>query len=200
MLNFLKKSIAQGVLIVLPLLFLIWVLKAAIGLSAELLEPFSKQLFSLRNSALYEELLWFKIVKFFVLCFIVGIAYELISKLSFAQKVDAYIIRKLPFYNYMKSVLFRFAKKEKFPFKEVAYIKMNAKGDLALGFISEKINNDKWAVFIPTSPNPTTGSIRIMAKEDIYLSNLSIEKAISILITCGSGIENNSAILMSNNN
>lgn len=72
-------------------------------------------------------------------------------------------------------MLFRFTNKEILPFREVVYIKMNTKGDLALGFVYEKINTEKWAVFIPTSPNPTTGAIRIIAKEDIYPSNISID-------------------------
>lgn len=73
---------------------------------------------------------------------------------------------------------------------------MNTKGDLALGFVSEKINTEKWAVFMPTSPNPTTGAIQIIAKEDIYPSNISIDKALSILITCGTGIENKGILMV----
>jgi len=193
-LNFFKKSITNGILIVLPMLFILWLLKIAISLSSELLEPFSRQLFPYTVGSAYQEFLGVKILKFLVLCCFVGIVYQLSSQFSFARKIDAFIIQRIPIYNYIKNVLFQFIKKNKLPFREVVYIKVNTKGDLALGFISEKINTDKWAIFIPTSPNPTTGAIRIVAKEDIYPSNLSFDKAISILITCGSGVENNQDI------
>lgn len=134
-LNFIKKSIVQGIFIVLPLLFLLWMFKAVLGICAELLEPFSKQLFFLSKGAPYEDILRLRIVKFFVLCLIVGIAYQLLSKLSFVQKADAYIVRKLPVYNYIKNVLFRFTNKEILPFKEVVYIKMNRVWHKLVGII-----------------------------------------------------------------
>ncbi|VAX31405.1 hypothetical protein MNBD_NITROSPINAE05-576 [hydrothermal vent metagenome] len=53
------------------------------------------------------------------------------------------------------------------------------------GEISEKANEEAINVFVPTSPNPTTGFLLMVAKKDLVYLNMSVEEGLKMIISFG---------------
>ncbi len=64
----------------------------------------------------------------------------------------------------------------------IAFISTDAKGE-----IEEKIDVDdgKTAVFLPTTPNPTSGFLLFLPKEDVIELDMSVEDAAKLVISAG---------------
>lgn len=72
-------------------------------------------------------------------------------------------------------------------------------GLYSVGFITreckscffDKIGNDIVSVFIPTTPNPTTGFIMYVSQDELIPLNISIEDAMKLIISAGTVVPDN---------
>ncbi|WP_324664201.1 DUF502 domain-containing protein [Dehalococcoides mccartyi] len=74
-------------------------------------------------------------------------------------------------------------------FLEVVLVEFPRKGINALGFVTSEIYDENgkkmYSVFIPATPNPTTGSLQIIGEEEIIRTNISVEDAIKMVVSAG---------------
>lgn len=94
-------------------------------------------------------------------------------------------------YSPLKDITDNFSKKGSFNFKKVVFVNFpNDKLSSSLGFITKEtifINNqEKSAIFIPTTPNPTNGFLIYLNKEDYTELNISVEEALKVIVSLGS--------------
>jgi len=66
------------------------------------------------------------------------------------------------------------------PLKTLGIVCGNAKGEILAKSNEEAIN-----VFVPTSPNPTTGFLLMVAKKDLVFLEMSVEEGLKIIISFG---------------
>ncbi len=66
------------------------------------------------------------------------------------------------------------------PLKALGIVCGDAKGE-----ISEKSNEDAVNVFVPTSPNPTTGFLLMVARKDLVFLEMSVEEGLKMIISFG---------------
>jgi len=77
--------------------------------------------------------------------------------------------------------------------KNVVLVEYPRKGSWAVGFatkentgeISRKINKKLVNVFVPTTPNPTSGFLLMIPKEDLIYLDLSFEEASKFIVSAG---------------
>ncbi|RPI76250.1 MAG: DUF502 domain-containing protein, partial [Desulfobacteraceae bacterium] len=69
----------------------------------------------------------------------------------------------------------------------VAIVKPFNNQTMAIGFITATHPDGMFTVFLPTAPNPTSGYIVFLPKENVFLTDLSTEAAMKIIIACGVG-------------
>jgi len=62
----------------------------------------------------------------------------------------------------------------------IAFISTTAKGEIA-----ERANTPMVSVFLPTTPNPTSGFLLFVPREDIILLDMSVEDAAKLIISAG---------------
>ena len=80
--------------------------------------------------------------------------------------------------------------------KSVVLIQYPRKGSWAVGFatkenkgeISKKTNSDLVNVFVPTTPNPTSGFLLMFPKEEIIYLDMSFEEASKFIVSAGTSI------------
>lgn len=65
----------------------------------------------------------------------------------------------------------------------VAFISTNTKGEIARRTPGEP--EDMLSVFLPTTPNPTSGFLLFVPREDIVLLDMSVEEAAKLVISAG---------------
>jgi uncharacterized membrane protein len=74
-------------------------------------------------------------------------------------------------------------------FKKVVLVEFPRQGLYALGFITNEnfalLEEENYCIFIPTTPNPTSGFFVISPKSTVTILNISIEKAMEMIISAG---------------
>ena len=77
--------------------------------------------------------------------------------------------------------------------KSVVLLEYPRKGVWAVGFatkeneglIKEKVKEDLINVFVPTTPNPTSGFLLLVPKKDLIFLNISFEQASKFIVSAG---------------
>ena len=76
-------------------------------------------------------------------------------------------------------------------FRKVVLVEYPRKGIWSIGFLTSDqfqhttIDNDSIMVFIPTTPNPTSGFLTIVAKKDARELDISVEEGLRMVISLG---------------
>lgn len=99
-----------------------------------------------------------------------------------------HIIDKIPLlntiYRVLKKVISMFASHDKAIAKEVVYVEYPKEGVWMTAYVTNRYD-DKYVLFIPTSPNPTSGFTVIVNKSKVIKSAMNIEEASSLIISVG---------------
>jgi uncharacterized membrane protein len=78
-------------------------------------------------------------------------------------------------------------------FKQVVMVEFPRKGIYSIGFITSheleevqaKTEQDVTCVFVPTTPNPTTGFIVLVPKDEVVMLDMTVDEAFKMLLTLG---------------
>jgi uncharacterized membrane protein len=131
-----------------------------------------------------------------ILIFVVGILTRNIAGRRVLQLWDD-LVDRIPLarilYSSVKQLLQAFFFQNSNSFQRVALIEYPRRGIYVLGFITgesrgevqEKTNRKMINVFIPTTPNPTSGFYVLVPEEDLMLLDMSVEDAFKLLISGG---------------
>ena len=107
------------------------------------------------------------------------------------------IFKKIPFlrtvYSAIGQMTESFAQSRKSKKKSVVLVEYPRKGSWAVGFatqentgeIAAKTNKDLINVFVPTTPNPTSGFLLMFPKEEIIYLDMSFEDASKFIVSAG---------------
>lgn len=82
---------------------------------------------------------------------------------------------------------------EKNSFKQVVLVPFPYKGTYSVGLVArespksceEAAQKEMVSVFVPTTPNPTTGFLLMFEKKDLIYLDLKTEEAIKYVVSCG---------------
>jgi len=99
-----------------------------------------------------------------------------------------HVIGKIPLlntvYRVMKKLINMFSSQEQAIAKEVVYVEYPKDGVWVPAYVTNR-HDDKYILFIPTSPNPTSGFTVIVDKEKLVKSDMNIEEATSFIVSVG---------------
>jgi len=108
-----------------------------------------------------------------------------------------YLINKIPYirvvYAAIQQILETLFKEKKSAFSKVALVQYPRKGLYSIGFITSEtkgsiltaIGEDSWSIFIPTTPNPTSGILIFAPKNEVELLELSVDQAAKLVMSAG---------------
>lgn len=112
-------------------------------------------------------------------------------------KVSDKILHKIPLVNKVYKTTQEIVKTifvtDKNSFKQVVMAPFPNKGLYSLGLVSRQspqacsnaVNEELISVFIPTTPNPTTGFLLLFKKEDLIFLDMKTEDAVKYIVSCG---------------
>lgn len=94
-----------------------------------------------------------------------------------------------PLYNGIKQILGSFITPGEDRYMEVVLVEFPRKGMHSIGFITNKLPGKDGeyllSVFIPTSPNPTSGFLEIMPEKEIIRTDISVDNALKMIVSAG---------------
>ncbi len=109
-------------------------------------------------------------------------------------KTGDYIIHRIPFVNALyitfQDVFKTIFKSETSSFKQVVIIPFPNPDCKTLGLVTKEDihfgeEKKRVAVFVPTTPNPTSGYLLLLKEEDLTYIDISVEDALKYVISCG---------------
>ena len=84
------------------------------------------------------------------------------------------------------------------PFKSVVLVEWPSAGRWAIGFLAGPAAgtmrdhvDDAVSIFIPTTPNPTTGFLTIVSRSDLVMLDLTIDQAFTFILSAGAATPEN---------
>ena len=110
------------------------------------------------------------------------------------------VFRRIPFlrtiYSAIGQMTQSFAQSTKNRKKSVVLIEYPRKGSWAVGFatqensgeITSKTNKDLINVFVPTTPNPTSGFLLMFQKNEVIYLDMTFEEASKFIVSAGTSI------------
>lgn len=169
-----------GIFAVIPLVIVIQILFFVRDLLADMV----RFVYSYADNTIYTVL--FLVLSFVVL---VSIGHKLAieGRVWFLALIDA-IIEKIPFlntiYRVLKKVISMFSSQNQTVAKEVVYVEYPKDDIWVPAYVTNRFE-DKYILFIPTSPNPTSGFTVIVDKKKVLKSKMNIEEASSFIVSIG---------------
>ena len=205
MLARLRTSFLTGIVVIAPVALTIWLIWSVIGWFDGFVLPFVPDAYrpeEILNSIFgYDLKLNIRgvgVVVFLVFATLVGwLAKGLIGR-SFIKYAEN-LVNRMPvvrsFYSGIKQIAETVFAQQERSFEKACMIEYPRKGIWAIGFISttakgeiadrNSSNGPMVSVFVPTTPNPTSGFLLFFPKKDIIELDMSIEDAAKLVISAG---------------
>jgi len=186
----LRNYFITGIIVLVPLGFTLYLTLFLISISSKLIpgeiNPNSYLPFSIPGLEIAISIIIITLIGFISLSFIGKRILKLINDL----------LKKIPFLRTIHSAVGQmtesFANK-KGKKRTVVLVQYPSKGSWAVGFatkdnkgeISKKTNDKLVNVFIPTTPNPTSGFLLMFPKKEVIYLDMSFEEASKFIVSAG---------------
>ncbi|MDR3646444.1 MAG: DUF502 domain-containing protein [Candidatus Babeliales bacterium] len=192
LLNEIKSIFLSGLFTILPLTLTLILFKASFNLIRGWISPISRiEPKFLRNVA-YSE---FILVILFI--FIIGIILKFFVLKRLIHFIEEKFFYKVPLlrsvYSGIKQLVHALTQQDQLSFNKVVLVEFPTPGTYSIGFLTGEFLSVipsqesiiHYNVFIPTTPNPTTGFFVIVPKEKFSEIDLSRQEAMAIIISGG---------------
>ena len=186
----LRNYFFTGVVVLIPIGFTLYLTKFLISVSTKLiperLNPNTYLHFAIPGLEI--------ILTIFFITIVGGLSLSFLGK-KFLQLVDD-MFRRIPILRTIYTAILQmtetFSQKDNNK-KSVVLVEYPKKGSWAVGFatmdnkteMSTKTNEELVNVFIPTTPNPTSGFLIMFPKKDLIFLNMTFEEASKFIVSAG---------------
>ncbi len=193
-----RRRLIAGLLVILPIYVTYFVIKFLIGLLGGILSPVVEKIIELLEgsppSNAVEEFVVTTIALILVLVvlYFIGLfAANLAGK--FLINVYEAILSKMPIvkniYASSKQLIQIVSLPSRETFKRVVIVEYPRAGMKAIAFVTGNIKSkdgtELTSIFIPTTPNPTSGFLLYLPESDIVETNMTIEEGMKLIFSAG---------------
>tara|TARA_B100000242_G_scaffold120314_1_gene84340 strand:+ start:6246 stop:6911 length:666 start_codon:yes stop_codon:yes gene_type:complete len=192
----LRNYFITGVVVLVPIGFTLYLSKVLIGISSNIvpenINPNNYLPFAIPGLEI--------IVTIILITFVGGLSLSFLGK-RLLKLIDD-LFKRIPFlrtiYSAINQMTETFSNKDNAK-KSVVLIEYPRKGVWAVGFatkenkgeMSKKTNKDLINVFVPTTPNPTSGFLLMFPKDEVIYLNMTFEEASKFIVSAGTSAEKN---------
>ena len=186
----LRNYFITGVVVLIPIGFTLYLSKVLIGLSSNIIpeniNPNSYLPFAIPGIEIIISIIFITIVG--------GLSLSFLGK-KILKLIDD-LFKRIPFLRTIYSAILQmtetFSKKDDDK-KSVVLVEYPRKGVWAVGFatkenkgeMAQKTGKNLINVFVPTTPNPTSGFLLMFPIEDVIYLNMSFEEASKFIVSAG---------------
>ncbi len=180
-----KRRILAGLLAIVPIAVTFWILKFLFSFTDGLAAPFLKRFVGIEIPGL-------GIILTVVFIFILGLLVTNVLGRTLFHWGER-ILAKLPIvntiYNTIKQITSAFSGSAVKSFQQVIFIQYPRQGLWTMCFVTNQSQNEKgeefYHVFVPTTPNPTSGVFIVVPKKDVVHPDISVEDGLKAIISGG---------------
>ena len=193
-----RGHFAAGLLVLIPVALTVYVVwQLFVGIDGLLNEPVTTFIFrSLGISPKFRSIPGLGLLALMLLIILVGF----IARNYFGRKIiniSEMLLGRIPvvrhIYTTFQQISEAFLVDRSEVFKKAALFEYPRKGIYSIGFITQdtrgvvqtKLKNDVYSIFLPTTPNPTSGFLLFVPKRDVTILEISVEEALKLVISGG---------------
>jgi uncharacterized membrane protein len=184
--HFLRITVLGGVLFLTPIVVLAFILGKAFNFARRALKPVTAIIPDRLVSGATTEAMM-AIVLIAILCFLAG----LFARTRLAQRVmaelESSVLSKVPAYEYLKQAGASVMGLGEMADHPVVLTQLG--GAWRIGIQTDVVGDDLLAVFVPNSPNPMSGSVFLVAADNVRAASVPLAAALGCLRRCGAGSE-----------
>ena len=184
--GFFLETLLRGFLILLPLTIVLILLSIVFKFIFGLVAPISAVISPGSNEP-HWSLNLLSLSIFIAFIFIIGVVIKNKLGRRYFHEFEKRYLTKIPLYNLIHQTVYQFVGLKKLPFTDVVLIDPFRTGTLMTGFVTDRINDDMYTVFVPTAPNPTNGNIYHVPKDAITFISATSQDAIRTIMGMGTG-------------
>lgn len=184
-----KTRMASGLVILIPLVITAAVIRFIFQFTSGILLPFIDPALAdwpvLARAALSFAIL------LLVVYLLGALATNIVGRrvLSLGERV----VLKLPFvkivYSVSKQIVAAFQGQGAKAFKSVVFVEFPQPGMRAIGFVTSNLtraDGTEWStVFVPTTPNPTTGFLQLVPTKSLEQTSYTVEEGVKMVMSLG---------------
>jgi uncharacterized membrane protein len=185
----LRTRMAQGFVAFVPMVVTVLVLRFAFTATAGILLPF------IDPAVADWPWIWRALLSLGVLLVVIYVLGEIAAR-TVGRRLLGYgeaVLLRVPFvkvvYRVSKQVVDAFQRPSTRAFKSVVFVEFPRPGMLAIGFVTSKLtrpDGSEWnTVFVPTTPNPTTGFLQMVSAQQIEVTDMSVEEGVKMIMSLG---------------
>ncbi len=187
--TYIKRYFIYGLLVIVPTIVTIWFFVASIQVLSRLLSPlFGHKL----------PFIWMLILSMIIVT-LVGMLSRLFIGRTIVDYIDS-IIAKIPIirtvYTSVQQLIGTLTIRNK-QLSQTVLVEYPRKGVWAMAFVTQDtasglydksgqaLGADRCAIFVPTTPNPTSGFFLFVKKDELIELSISVEQSMKLLISAG---------------
>lgn len=186
MFRYFRRKFTDGLIVLLPIGVTVWVLINMFRWIDNILKGFIEEQFGISIVGLG-----------FFLTVLIVLVVGIVSSNYLGTRITRFfqnVLLKIPIiktiYGPLREVFGNFSKSTSKNFKKAVFVKYPIEGSYSVGFITKENveidGKDLTAVFIPTTPNPTSGFL-VYLEKDMYVElDMPVENALKSIISLGS--------------
>ena len=192
----LRSNFLTGLVLITPIILTIYLLWGVINFIDDKVVPWLPSKYN-PSTYLGKDIPGLGVLTFLIFTTIVG----MVTKGFFGRQLIKYwqsLVDRTPvfrsIYNALKQIAETVFTKSDQTFKSACLVEYPRRGIWVVAFVStitrgeikEKINKDEiLTVFVPTTPNPTSGFLLFIPKKDVIILKMSVENAAKLVISAG---------------
>lgn len=189
--NHLKKKFLTGLFVLIPLFVTVYIIYLVINSVDMVIAPFIRNLSGyLIGREMY--IPGTGLIIFVVVAYVTGVFASNYIGNRFLSHGEA-VLRRIPFvkgiYNSVKDMTNAFSSEKKRSFKEVVLAEFPFPGRYAIGFVTNRTKafsgKALCAVFVPTTPNPTSGYLIMIPENELMFLDMPVDDALKYVISLG---------------
>lgn len=198
--NEIKKYFLSGLVVILPLFITLAIANFMIEL---LTKPFTHFFsFVLKILGLHSDLSHSYISNYVILLllFLTTVAVGALVRAYLAKKLISWgerLIERIPLINKIykasREVINTLFQSSSLTFKQVVLVPYPTHSSYCMALLvnespkvcQEALKSELLSVFLPTTPNPTTGFILMFDKDDVIYTDIPVEDALKFIMSCG---------------
>ncbi|MCD6386195.1 DUF502 domain-containing protein [Candidatus Sumerlaeota bacterium] len=192
--NDLQRRFIAGIITIIPITITLLILFFIVKKIYQVFSPLVSRLFYINVPILNEVLpVLISVLLLVILIYLIGLlsaTYAIRRLIGIGES----ILARIPFikilYSTSKQIVDAISLPQKGAFKKLVAIEYPRKGMYGLAFstgemIDESTGELLVSVFLPTTPNPTSGFLLLLPVEQVYEINLSIDAGVKLIISGG---------------
>ena len=195
----LRNAFFSGVILVAPLCLTVWVFSKIIDFVGGTFKPLFLVFvpYGLRDRPGLDAV-WSILATLIVMALVTLLGY--VSRYVFGKfffSIGDRFIQSIPgvnaVYNTVRQIVNTFSSQSRHMFNKVVLVEFPRKGSWTIGFLTNtvqgeaqsKSGEDVWTIFVPTTPNPTSGFLLMIPRSEVIELDMAVGDGMKMIISGG---------------